>query len=195
MPFLVRARSASRTRASSSCPTARYAPSLTALHFINLWKEKRAEPEVPLFAVGDPLYDKEFQRLEHSGYEVAQIAKLLKAKDEFVLTRDKASKAEVKKSSEANTMAKARYVHFATHGILGLDRGKQPALVLNQTSSDVDESFLQMDEITSLKLNADLVVLSACKSGQGRLHQGEGVTGLVRAFLYAGSKGVVCSLW
>jgi CHAT domain-containing protein len=52
-----------------------------------------------------------------------------------------------------------------------------------------------MDEITSLKLNADLVVLSACRSGQGRMHQGEGVTGLARAFLYAGSKGVVCCLW
>jgi CHAT domain-containing protein/tetratricopeptide (TPR) repeat protein len=173
----------------------RYAPSLTGLYFINLWKQKRANPEVPLFAVGDPVYGLAFQRLEHSGYEVAEIAKKLGAKDEFVLTRDKASKAEVKKASDANAMAKARYVHFATHGILGLDRGKQPALVLNQTGKDVEESFLQMDEITGLKLNADLVVLSACKSGQGRLHRGEGVTGLARAFLYAGSKGVVCSLW
>jgi tetratricopeptide (TPR) repeat protein len=184
----------------------RYAPSLTALHLINLWKQKRVNPEVPLFAVGDPLYDKSFERLEHSGFEVAEIAKKLGARDEFVLTRDKASKSEVKKASEANAMGKARYVHFATHGIFGLDRGKQPALVLSQTrkavvpklefgNEELAESFLQMDEITGLKLNADLVVLSACKSGQGRLHQGEGVTGLARAFLYAGSKGVVCSLW
>lgn len=177
----------------------RYAPSLTALHFINLWKKERAAPAMPLFAVGDPIYGHGYERIVHAGYEVAAISKLLKAKDEFVLTRAKASKAEIKKLSDADAIAKAKYVHFATHGVLGLDRGKQPALVLSQ--SDVkgkdaeDESLLQMDEITRLKLNADLVVLSACKSGQGRLHQGEGVTGIARAFLFAGSKGVVCSLW
>ena len=80
--------------------------------------------------------------------------------------------------------------------------GTAAALVLSQRAvpkgefgNEDAESFLRMDEITGLKLNADLVVLSACKSGQGRLRQGEGVTGLARAFLYAGSKGVVCSLW
>jgi CHAT domain-containing protein len=57
------------------------------------------------------------------------------------------------------------------------------------------DGFLHMDEIASLKLNADLVVLSACRTGQGTMARGEGVTGLARAFLYAGSKGVVCSLW
>lgn len=173
----------------------RYAPSLTALHFINLWKQTRTKPETPFFAVGDPHYENDLPRLEHSGYEVVEIAKTLGADDDLILTRDRASKAELRRLAEANTLAKARYVHFATHGILGVDRGKQPALVLNQTNVDIDESFLRLDEIAALKLNADLVVLSACKSGQGRLHQGEGVTGLARAFLYAGSKGVVCSLW
>jgi CHAT domain-containing protein len=52
-----------------------------------------------------------------------------------------------------------------------------------------------LDEVTGLKLNADLVVLSACQSGLGKLQSGEGVRGLARAFLYAGSRGVVCSLW
>jgi len=204
----------------------RYAPSLTALHLIKLWKQKRAQPDMPLFAVGDPLYEAEpstnprmnvvaasrgnevlrdllwregqpaaFNRLVHSGEEVAAIAKLLGAKPAEVLTCADASEAKVKAASAAGELARARYVHFATHGILGLDKGKQPALVLNLVGNRTEDGFLEMDEITGLKLNADLVVLSACRTGQGQMHQGEGVTGLARAFLYAGSKGVVCSLW
>jgi CHAT domain-containing protein len=83
-----------------------------------------------------------------------------------------------------------------------LDQGLQPALVLSLAgaSGERDEygvldGFLRLDEVTHLKLNADLVILSACRTGQGKLHSGEGVHGLARAFLYAGSKGVVCSLW
>jgi CHAT domain-containing protein/tetratricopeptide (TPR) repeat protein len=228
----------------------RYGPSLTALHFIRLWKDKRQQPDVPLFAVGDPVYEEaaapppnpkgprgdllsvsflppqrgdrppggvqdiplpgdevrrdllwregkpaSFQRLVHSGKEVADIADLLKADPAYVLTRDQATKANVQAASVADKLGRARYVHFATHGILGLDKGKQPALVLGRDGNADEFGFLQMDEITALKLNADLVVLSACRTGQGRMHRGEGVTGLARAFLYAGSKGVVCSLW
>ena len=99
----------------------RYAPSLTALHLINLWKEKRSAPKMPLFAVGDPNYDdvapqgrvnvarrgndilsdlawregreQGFKRLIHSGYEVAEIAKLLGANPDYVLTGDDATEA------------------------------------------------------------------------------------------------------
>jgi hypothetical protein len=59
----------------------------------------------------------------------------------------------------------------------------------------INDGFLRLDEVTRLHLNADLVVLSACETGKGRLYAGEGVTGLARAFLYAGSRGVVASLW
>ena len=138
----------------------------------------------------------DLKRLLHSGKEVAEIAKLLGARPEYVLTGENASEANVKAAgAEQALMSKARYIHFATHGILGVDKGKQPALVLNLVGNDVEDGFLHLDEITNLKLNADLVVLSACRTGQGRMHRGEGVTGLARAFLYAGSKGVVCSLW
>jgi CHAT domain-containing protein len=177
----------------------RYAPSLTVLHLIGQWKQQRVPPDVSLFAVGDPLYEASpaagLPRLAHSGAEVAAIAELLGSQPGYVLTRQEASEARVKAASAAKQLARARYVHFATHGILGLDQGKQPALVLNLVGNDGEDGFLRLDEITGLKLNADLVVLSACRTGQGRMHQGEGVTGLARAFLYAGSQGVVCSLW
>ena len=57
------------------------------------------------------------------------------------------------------------------------------------------DGFLRLEEVTDLKLNADLVALSACQTGQGKLYHAEGVSGLSRAFLYAGSRAVLCSLW
>jgi CHAT domain-containing protein/tetratricopeptide (TPR) repeat protein len=212
----------------------RYAPSLTALHLVRQWQATRAQPEQPLFAVGDAIYDahdirlKEgstvaevsrdaqqevrhregglgsaLPRLEHSGREVRAIAQLLHAPSRSVLTGKQALEATVKQLSATGALKKARYVHFATHGILGLDTGQPPALVLSLVGNDgqrdaeggLNDGFLRLDEVTRLKLNADLVVLSACRTGQGRLYAGEGVTGLARAFLYAGSRGVVCSLW
>jgi CHAT domain-containing protein len=144
-----------------------------------------------------------FRRLRHSGEEVRTIAQLLHAPSGAILTDGQALEARVKAASASGQLARARYVHFATHGILGLDTGQLPALVLSLVGNDgqldteggVNDGFLRVDEVTRLRLNADLVVLSACETGKGRLYAGEGVTGLARAFLYAGSRGVVCSLW
>src|SRR5262249_52663842 len=72
---------------------------------------------------------------------------------------------------------------------------RQPGLVLSLVGNEGDDGFLELDEVMNLRLNADLVVLSACRSGRGPLHDGEGVRGIARAFLYAGGRGVVGSLW
>jgi CHAT domain-containing protein len=144
-----------------------------------------------------------YHRLRFTNSEADAIRGLLGASDQDVLTGLHASEAAVKAASAKGLLAQARYVHFATHGILGLDTGQPPALVLslvgNDSSHDADgginDGFLRLDEVTRLQLNADLVVLSACETGKGRLYAGEGVTGLARAFLYAGSRGVVASLW
>jgi CHAT domain-containing protein len=144
-----------------------------------------------------------YPRLRFTGPEAEAIRARLGAAETDVLTGLQASEAAVKAASDKGLLARARYVHFATHGILGLDTGQPPALVLSLVGNDgardddggINDGFLRFDEVTRLRLNADLVVLSACETGKGRLYAGEGVTGLARAFLYAGSRGVVCSLW
>ena len=146
---------------------------------------------------GEPL-----PRLLYSGDEVQRIGRLLGASPDNVMIGALASESRVHEASASGQLSRARYVHFATHGVLGSDRGQLPALVLSQVGNDnrrddigTVDGLLQLDEITRLKLNADLVVLSACRSGQGRLRHGEGVSSLARAFLIVGCRGVVCSLW
>lgn len=89
-------------------------------------------------------------------------------------------------------------LHFATHGVLADDLPylREPALVLAQVGDlQGEDGFLTMSEIVRLRLRADLTVLSACQTGLGREVTGEGTVSLTRAFLHAGSRSVVVSLW
>ena len=185
---------------------------------------QRPRADLALWALGDPIYEADdpraagkgklskatlqalagysqgattsrFKRLVHSRAEIQALAQGTAPDQTNVLLDERASENAVKEASASGQLARFRHVHFATHGILGLDAGRQPALVLNLAANDADDGFLTLEEITNLKLNADLVVLSACQTGQGRLHNSEGVRGLGRAFLYAGSRAVICSLW
>jgi CHAT domain-containing protein len=90
-----------------------------------------------------------------------------------------------------------RIVHFATHGRFDSTRPEFSGLVLSLVDKQGQalEGYLLSREIYNLKLNAELVVLSACESGLGKQLKGEGVIGLTRAFMYAGSPRVISSLW
>jgi CHAT domain-containing protein/Tfp pilus assembly protein PilF len=109
------------------------------------------------------------------------------------LTGDKATKVEV-----VNKMKSARFVHLATHGLLEEYRkGDIPgaiALAPSQINGQKDDGFLTASEIVTMRLNAEMVVLSACKTGQGLL-TGDGVIGLSRSLIAAGVPSVVVSLW
>jgi CHAT domain-containing protein len=91
-----------------------------------------------------------------------------------------------------------RYLHFATHADLpGKLQGiNEPFLLLGQVENEgSDDGFLTLGEVLGLKLNADLVVLSACLTGRGKVMEGEGVANFARAFQHAGARSVVVSLW
>ena len=199
----------------------RYAPSLTALHLIRRWEGARPTPDRALWALGDPVYTATdprlaaggeasagpirlaarargaaFGRLAGSGVEVDRLAGLMGSGAGDRLTGPEATEAAVRRLSADGTLARYRYVHFACHGVLGAGDGVRPGLVLSQVgNAEGEDGTLRADEVTDLRLNADLVALSACQTGQGKQLRAEGVSGLARAFLYAGSRGVLCSLW
>ena len=90
-----------------------------------------------------------------------------------------------------------RIVHFATHSLLNSQHPELSGIVLSLVDEEgrPRDGFLRLHDIYNLKLAADLVVLSACKTGLGKEIKGEGLVGLTRGFLYAGAPRVVASLW
>jgi CHAT domain-containing protein len=88
-------------------------------------------------------------------------------------------------------------LHFATHGLLNSSRPELSGLVLSlyDKGGQKREGFLTLNHIYNLDISSDLVVLSACQTALGKEVRGEGLIGLSRGFLYAGSTKIVASLW
>ena len=90
-----------------------------------------------------------------------------------------------------------RIVHFATHGLINTSRPELSGLALSLVDRDgrSRDGFLRLNTIYNLRLSADLVVLSACQTALGKEVAGEGLVGLTRGFMYAGTRRVIASLW
>ncbi len=131
-----------------------------------------------------------WERLEGSGVEVRAIADLFKkyAGKSAIYLRDQATEEKAKSSA----MKGYDVVHFSSHGVL--DDAYQ-GLVLSQLPGTKEDGYLTMNEIMNCDYNAKLVVLSACKTGSGKMDRAEGVAGLTRAVMYAGTPAVVAGLW
>ncbi|MCX6328324.1 MAG: CHAT domain-containing protein [Bacteroidia bacterium] len=112
----------------------------------------------------------------------------LKAK---VLLHDDANEESIK----SGELEQYKALHFATHGFVNSEKPELSGLLLAQDTTGGEDGVLYSGEIYNLKLNADLVVLSACETGLGKIQKGEGIIGLTRALLYAGAKNIIVSLW
>ena len=132
-----------------------------------------------------------FAPLPETRKEVEAIARLFADEPVTVLLDTRATESQVVNLD----LRSFRYLHFATHAILGgeVPGIGEPALVLGEEAGS--DGFLKASEVEKLRLNADMTVLSAGKTGSGDAVQGEGVLSMSRAFLVAGSRAVVASLW
>lgn len=132
-------------------------------------------------------------RLPYTRQEAENILALVSESDRKQALDFAANRA----TATATDLSQFRYVHFATHGYLDSERPEFSALVLSLVDEQGKQQsgFLYAYEIYNLNLPAEVIVLSACETGLGKEIKGEGLVGLTRGFMYAGSPRVVVSLW
>jgi tetratricopeptide (TPR) repeat protein len=136
------------------------------------------------------------QRLPNTRIEAEKILALVPPNQRSAACAFTANTDRVTQSQQ-DPLDQYRIVHFATHGFMNNERPQLSGLVLSlvDPNGKPRDGFLRLRDIYNLKLAADLVVLSACQTGLGKDIRGEGMVGLTRGFMYAGSKRVVTSLW
>jgi len=130
------------------------------------------------------------QDLPRTREEVEEIGRIV-GPDAVILLGKDATETAFKKEP----LGQFRVLHLAVHGFADTQYPERSALVLGTDPKSGDDGLLQVREILRLRLNAELTTLSACDTGVGKLQGQEGVSSLVEAFLVAGSKSVVASLW
>jgi CHAT domain-containing protein len=144
----------------------------------------------------DPALLRALPALPETADELRRIGRTLGAAPEAVVVGAEASEARVR----ATDLARYRVVAFATHAVLPgeLRCQSEPALVLTPPAPGAtgDDGLLDASEVARLRLDADWVVLSACNTaGPGGELGGESLSGLARAFFYAGARAVLASHW
>ena len=187
-----------------------YLPSVSVLATLRRTLAARRPAPDPLAILADPVFsaddprlgiapsaasaepDPTFPRLRSSGREAAIIAALAPpGRVLLALGLDAGRRALA-------DLARYRIVHFATHGVLDSDQPAASGLALSLVDAHGAPDpggFLSLRDIYGLRLDADLVVLSGCRTAAGRTLRGEGLMGLARGFMYAGSPRVIASLW
>ena len=170
------------------------APSIQVLELTRQQRQRIRSEESLSLVVGNPTMPtaslamgkppQQLESLPGTEQEALAIAALLNTKS---IIGNQATKAVV-----LQQMPKARIIHLATHGLMDNEQGLRSAIAL--APSGQDNGLLTAEEILNLKLNAELVVLSACNTGRGKI-TGDGVIGLSRSLISAGVPSVIVSLW
>jgi CHAT domain-containing protein len=136
---------------------------------------------------------RDFARLRFSRQEADEVRRLTANGKQFEALDFAANRATATRAE----MEKFAIIHFATHGLINNQHPELSGVVLSLVDEQgrAQNGFLRLYDIYNLKLNADLVVLSACQTALGKEVRGEGIIGLTRGFMYAGARRVVASLW
>jgi CHAT domain-containing protein len=137
--------------------------------------------------------------LPETADELCAVARQLGVPESEIWLGKRATEGNIKQMSEQGRLKSYGILHFATHGLVSgeLKGLAEPALVLTPPAeaSETDDGLLTASEVAQLKLNADWVVLSACNTAAAGGQGAEALSGLARAFFYAGARALLVSHW
>ena len=137
--------------------------------------------------------------LPETADELCAVSRDLGVPDSDIWLGARASESTIKRLSDSGELAAYRIVHFATHGALAgeFKGGTEPGLLFTPPSEATaeDDGYLSASEIAELKLDADWVILSACNTAAGGAEGAEALSGVSRAFFYAGARALLVSHW
>jgi CHAT domain-containing protein/uncharacterized protein HemY len=135
----------------------------------------------------------EISRLPFSLFEAKAIMGITPPGEAMLATGFEANRATVM----STRLGHYRIIHFATHSIINNEHPEFSGILLSMIDRQgkQENGFLQLHDIYNLNLSSELVVLSACSTGLGKDIEGEGLVGLTRGFMYAGSRSIIASLW
>ncbi len=140
--------------------------------------------------------DSTFPPLPGTQAEADAVRAALDAPQRSLVVGDDATRANLLALNESKQLKRYQYLLFATHAVLPneVQGVTQPAIVLAHPDPKKGDGFLTMADVFGLSLDADFVTLSACDTGVGQPN-GDGISGLTRAFLYAGTPAISVTLW
>jgi CHAT domain-containing protein len=173
-----------------------YAPSLSVLNEMGLRRRQQSSQE-SLIAFGNPVIKRNeelkqgLHPLTEAEAEVMAVVAAVRTPTKRVLVGRQAEEKTFKALAPQYAT-----IHVASHGVLDNRNPLNSYLLLTKTDGDLEnDGSLRADEIIDMQLDADLAVLSACETGNGRISPGEGVIGMSWALLVAGARSVVVSQW
>jgi CHAT domain-containing protein len=131
--------------------------------------------------------------------ELCGVAKDLKLSPDDIWLGARATETNIKALSDQGKLAQYHVLHLATHGTLAGDisGSSEPGLIFTppKEATGLDDGYLSASEVAALKLDADWVILSACNTAAGGAQGAEALSGLARAFIYAGARALLVSHW
>ncbi len=194
-----------------------FTPAATLLHSLRVSRNKQMA-SLPFLGLGDVVYEAhassgpkpnaahnrgasllrelsdltsaKLYNLPHTRDEVLSVGKIMGSKAVLLLGQN-----ATETSFKSQPLGDFKILHLAVHAAPDEDDPDRAALVLGADPASHEDGLLQAREINDLRLNAELVTLSACSTGVGKLQGETGVRSLVEAFLVGGAKSVVASLW